>query len=287
MEDVVLEKDDSEGATSQESVETEKQPETVTATTEEEKQPETSQEEPEVEIEGEKVTVAQLKEWREAAKNQKEWQKSNTVKAQQIAEDRKRLQQAEMLYDFFQKNPEKFQKIVAPEPARDFNTELETLYQQRPTEDPNEYWKWEQKKDRLIAEKAAAEAAERVKQQTVQEFSRKHNEDVVRQAAEKYKDKVSADEFEGMTRWIMENVRPKEGNIYDQKAFDMAYTILHGDKVVEEAKLNAVKSVARSIEKAKPASGEPGKTKPEKEPDSAEDDEFEQRVHERYPRLRK
>ena len=227
-----------------------------------------------------KVTVAQLKEWRKAAENKAEWQKSNTLKSQEIAAERKRLAEAEIIYNVLQKDPQKLQKLLAPEPERDFDAELQSHYQKRPTEDPNEYLRWEMEKDRLIAQKASTEAFNKARQQAAQEFVKETNDRVVNAAYDKYKEKVNDEEFKDMASWISENVKPRLNGTYPESAFDIAYSVKHGNRDVERAKLETTKAVAKSIEKAKPASGENGQLKKTERtsPEDAEDEAFAEEI---------
>ena len=156
-------------------------------------------------------------------------------------------------------------------------------YSKRPTEYGDEYIRWEFERDKLISEKAATEAFNRARQQSAQELSKQHNDSVVNTAYDKYKGKVNDDEFKAMADFVLANVRPGQNNTYPPNSFDIAYSVLHGSRAVEEAKISAVKSVAKSMEKAKPASGNEGKLKqPDKEPRDEEDDAFEEAIHERY-----
>lgn len=280
--DTLVEREEPEEATPAEESKVAEQPESTPEKVEEEKQP-SSQEEPEVEVNGEKVKVSQLLEWRKSAENEAKWQKSNTLKAQEIATEKKRLAEAEVLYNILQKDPQRLQKILAPEPERNFDVELQAHYQKRPTEDPNEYVRWELEKDRLIAEKASSEAFNRAKQQASVEVAKTHNDSIVKTAYEKYHGKVDEEEFKAMTEWIVDNVKAGNNNMYPQGAYDIAYSVLHGSRAMEEAKLAAAKSVAKSIEKAKPASGETGKLKqPDKDPQDEEDSAFAEEVHARH-----
>jgi hypothetical protein len=287
MEPVVLEREDPEEATpAKEEAAVEAQPESTPEKVEDEKQP-TSQEEPEVEVNGEKVKVSQLLEWRKSAENEARWQKSNTLKAQEIATERKRLAEAEVLYNMLQKDPARLQKILAPEPERDFDAELQAHLRKRPTEDPDAYLRWEAEKDSLLVEKASALAYAKTHQQASQEIAKKHNDSIVNAAYDEYKGKVDEGEFRAMADWVVQNIK-SENNMYPEHSFKIAYQVLHGGRDVEKAKLEAAKSVGRSIEKARPASGNDGKLKqPDKEPRDEDDDAFVDEIHARHPVIKR
>jgi hypothetical protein len=289
MSEEILERTDPQEATVPEEVTPveETQPEPEAEPDGGEKQP-SSQDEPEVEIEGEKVKVSQLKEWREAAENREKWQKSNTQKAQEIASERKRLAEAEAIYNVLQKDPQKLQKILAPEPERNFDAEWMQIQKERPTEDPQAYFAWEQKKDQFLMERAAEVASQKARQEAAQETAQKFNNELVGSAYEKYKGEVDDDGFTTMTQWVKDNLRPSQGGAYPKTSYDIAFSVLYGDKTVTKAKLEAAKSVAKSIEKAKPASGDTGKLKqPDKEPLDDDDAAFADEVHARHKPIKR
>ena len=275
METEFLEREDPEKATPTtevESAETEKQPEVADETTTEE-QSEGTPKEAEVEIDGQRYTVTRVKEWQEAAKNKDQWQKSNTLKAQEIAAKRKTLEEAEAIYNVLKQNPEKLQKIFAPEPERDFDKETQAHYSRRPLEYGDEYVRWEQERDRLITEKATSQAFRLAQSQETQRSAKEHNESLANTAYDKYHEKVTDEEYQQMAGWLVNNLQPKNGK-YPVEAFDVAYKVLYGDKDVESAKLSGAKALSDQIRKAKPASGEPGKLKqPETKTTSDEEDD--------------
>jgi len=249
------------------------QPEVQPEETKDEKQPEQpSQEEPEYEVEGQRYTAAQLKEWKEAADNREKWQKANTVKAQEIAARRKELEQAEAIYNLVKSDPAKLQKLLAPEPERDFDGELQALYQQQPDLlDRDNFVRWQYAKDQLLAAKVADQSYKRALTDVQTRSAKEHNDRVVNDAYEKYKGKMSDDEFRQATEWGVANLAPKDGKMPDN-FYDIAYRVLFSERDIESAKLSAAKAVGDSIRRAKPASGDVGKL-PKHETKSPGDDE--------------
>jgi hypothetical protein len=260
------------------------QPEVEPEETKEEKQPELpSQDEPEIEIAGEKVKASQIAEWRKDAENKKEWQKSNTTKAQEIARRSKELEQAEAIYKLVSQDPAKLQKLLAPEPERNYDAELNALYQQAPDPlDRQAYLNWEYQKDQLLSAKSAEKGYKHALAQESQKATKEHNDSVVNRAYEKYNGKMSEDEFKEATTWIVGNISAKDGR-YSEQSYDVAYKFLYGDRDVESAKLSAAKSVGDSIRRAKPASGETGKLPKQetKSPGDDEDDAFVEEIKHR------
>jgi hypothetical protein len=241
----------------------------------EEKQPESSQEEAVVEIDGEKYTASQLKEWQDDHKNKSEWQKSNTLKAQQTAAERKELEEAIAINTLLKSKPELKQRLFTPEPERDFDTELKAHYGKRPEVYGDEYIRWEYERDKLVSEQAGRDAYKRAQTEVQQQNARQHNDTVVNTSYEKFRGKVSDEEFKGMAEWVLKNVR-SDNNMYPQNSFEIAFAVLHGNRAVEDAKISSVKSVVKSLERAKPASGEQGSLKPTTtiSPEDADDEAF-------------
>lgn len=292
MANEILEREDPQEATpapeAVESAETEIQPEVPEETKgEQEPEPSAPVEEPEYEVEGQRYKASQLKEALDAAKNKSEWQKSNTLKAQEIAAKRKELEQAEAIYNLVKSDPTKLQKLLAPEPERDFDGELKSHYQKRPEVYGEDYIKWEFERDRLVAEQASEKAFKHAQAQESMRAAKEHNDGIVNRSYDKYKGKVSDDEFQAMASWLSQNIQPKDGR-YPETSFDVAYRFLYGERDVETAKLTAAKAVGDSIRKAKPASGEKGTLpKPEhKTPSDEEDEAFTNAVRERYKSAR-
>ena len=277
MDQVIEREDPFEEATPAEEVkpvEAEKQPEAPVEAKAEE-QPTPQEEEAVVEIDGQKLTAKELKEWQEAFKNKSEWQKSNTQKAQEIAAQRKEMEEAIAINTLLKSKPELKQRLFTPEPERNLQSELDAHYGKRPEVYGDEYIQWEKTRDRLVSETAAIEGYKRARLEAQQQITQQHNDNVVNTAYEKYKGKLSEDEFRASADWVLKNIRAENG-MYPQSAFDTAYAVLHGSRDVTDAKINATKSVIRSIEKAKPASGEQGtlKTTEKISPEDEEDEAF-------------
>jgi len=284
----ILEREDPTEATPEPEVTTAPEAETQAevepeTSTEGEQKPEATAQEQEYEVEGQRYTAAQLKEALEAAKNKSEWQKSNTLKAQEIARQRKEVEEAIALRKILEQKPEKLQQIFAPEPERNYDAELQAHYQARPEVYDQNYINWELRRDSLIREQATAQAFKLAHTQEVQKAAQQHNESLANQAYEKYKGKVSDSEYQEMAVWLVNNVQPKNGR-YPESSFDIAYKMLYGDRDIESAKLSAAQQTVKQMSKAKPASGANG-TLPQPETRTPADDEdelFAKRIRERY-----
>jgi hypothetical protein len=240
--------------------------------------------EPEYEVEGQRYKASQLKEWKEAADNKDKWQKANTLKAQEIASKRKELEQAEAIYNLVRSDPAKLQKLLAPEPERDYDAELNTLYQQAPDPlDRENYLRWEFQKDQLLSAKSAERGYKHALAQESQRATKEHNDALVNRAYEKYKGKMSDEEFVKATEWGVARLAPKDGRM-PEEFYDIAYSVLYGGRDLEQAKLSAAKSVGDSIRRAKPASGETGKLPKQetKSPGDEEDEAFAARIRDRF-----
>jgi hypothetical protein len=115
-------------------------------------------EEPTFEVKGQRLNATQIKEALDAQRNRDEWQKSNTRKAQELAEERKRLQEADYIAGKIKEHPEVLQKLFTPEPQRNFDADWQNLIATRPVDQySQEYVQWERAKDQLLYEKAASE----------------------------------------------------------------------------------------------------------------------------------
>ena len=78
-----------------------------------------------------------------------------------------------------------------------------------------------------------------------------------------------------MTKWIVENVKPRNGR-YDQKAFDVAFQVLHADKFYSDMKIETAKKAVAPLLKTKAGGQDAGlkTTTKETSPDDEEDEKF-------------
>jgi hypothetical protein len=222
---------------------------------------ESQPEEPTFEIEGQRLTAAQVKEALEAHKNKSEWQKANTQKAQEVAEQRRLLEQESQALFLGKKlleRPDLIQAVIQPVQAKNLQAELQAVMAKRP-QDPysQEYAQWEYEKDMKLVEISEQNALVKA-QQTLQTTSAaEHNRKLELSAWDDMKSKVSFDEFKEMSTWIIENLNAKNGK-YPEKAFHIAFAQLYPERTVAEAKVEAAKKATDSILKAKPVSGDNG-----------------------------
>jgi hypothetical protein len=215
-----------------------------------------------VELDGQQIPLSQVKEALDVAKNQKDWLRNNTQKAQELADQKRQLQEFAYIAEQVKARPEILQQLFAPKPERDIDAEIRQMYAQRPIDfSSQEYVNWDYQVRTLEAEKVQ----QNILKQSQEHFSKteamRHNDTVYADGLSKYKEKTNADEFQQMSQWILQNVRPDQGGRYPKTAYDTAYRELFFEKAISEAKLEATRSVGKSIANAKPASGAPGATK--------------------------
>ena len=261
--------------------------ETKTQEVKQEETKEEAKEEPSIEFEGQRYTATQLKEMQDALNNKKEWTKANTQRAQEIAAERKRLERLSLLEEAIQKRPEVLQELFKPQAQRNIDSELQALYQKKPVDVfSTDYAQWEMQKDQLIAERSTQRATELAESRIMDREAREHNERIGAEAEAKFREKGYDDlKIQEIGRWVVETVKPKNGK-YDAKAFDYAERVLFGDEAARQAKLEAAKSTAQAITRAKPASTGSGlnkRTEPTTPEDEA-DDAFVQAIQERAGR---
>ena len=260
MDTIIEAPDELETSTVEEPV-IEAKPEVEAESTPEPEQTEESQTEATYEIEGQRLTASQVKEALEAQKNKSEWQRTNTQKAQEIAEQRRLLEQEQQVAILGRKlleRPDLIQAVLQPVQAKNLTVELQNLNAQRP-QDPysQEYAQWEQAKDMKLMEIAEHNALTRAQQTLATSSAAEHNRKVELSAWDEMKSKVSFDEFKDMSNWIVENLNAKQGK-YPEKAYQMAFRELYADRLTADAKVEAAKKVAESFTKAKPVSGDNG-----------------------------
>lgn len=229
---------------------------------------ETAEESPEAEyeIEGRKLKASEFKSLLEKAENADRAIAEATRKNQETAEERRRLGEYSVIAERLRAQPELLGQLFQPKPTRDYDNEVAQLYGQKPdpTQDPQGFVNWEYRKDLLLQERAEARMEARIQKQLVQEDAKRANDSLFEKGKTEFLDKslVNQDEFMQMQRWIMENVRDRGGK-YPMNSFEIAYAANFGDRRVEKARVQAVKNIITSQEKAKPQSGVKGTLKAE------------------------
>jgi hypothetical protein len=247
---------------------------------------ETSQDEPTVELDGEKIPLSQIRKMRQDYANDSKWTEKNTKRAQELSEKEKRLAKFELLESQLEQRPEVLQELFKPKPQRDFNAEVQAINNARP--DPNVDWNgyvnWENARTRLIAEQVAHEQVQQVQAAQSQELARQHNINLLTTSREKYKEKLSDEEFQQAAKFIEQTILPQNGK-YPHNSFDIAYYTLFADRAIREAKTGVAKNIATSMSKAVPASGNRSgvsTTIPRQSQQDKDDDDFAALVKERY-----
>jgi len=214
-----------------------------------------------VELDGQQIPLSQLKEALDIAKNQKEWNRKNTQSAQEIADQKRQLQEAAYIAEQVKSHPEILQQLFAPKPERDIDAEIRQMYAQRPVEfNSQEYVNWDYQMRMLESEKVQQNVLKRSQESLSRTTAKEHNDTVYAEGLEKYREKTNPDEFRQLQEWIIKNLSPDNGK-FPKDSFDKAYRILFFDRAVSEAKLEATQKLGKSIAQAKPASGAPGATK--------------------------
>lgn len=229
--------------------------------------PEPTPEEPEFEIEGQRLKASQIKAALEAEKNKAEWQRSNTQKAQEIAEERRRLEaeRQELLLgrqitERLKSNPDLARQIFTPPQVKDVDAEYAQHLQNRPADLYSaEYLQWDVKRDQLLRESAREDARRESETRTNRLMAEQANRETERDAVQKYVEsgKLTPDEFKKSVDWVAQNFQAVNG-AYPKNCLDVAYKVLFSDREVANAQLEASKKAAEAILKAKPANQSPG-----------------------------
>lgn len=245
----------------EESVET---PETDEAQKEQTEATETVAE-PTVEIDGEQVPISEVKRLREEYKNDSNWKDKNRRTSEELNAQRKELAQLELIKPLIEQHPEILQQLFTPKQNQNFETELQAHLSQEPdaTQDWNAWRAWNFKKDELAVKVSEERAVNRLRTENLKRDADDHNLRLSNQAAKDFVDsgKATREEVQEMANWIVANIKDKNGR-YPDNAFDIAYkATMNSDKEIRQAKLDATKSVQKSIEKAKPADSVNGANK--------------------------
>jgi len=299
METTVIEPDKTvesnvggEGQQVAETATEETQPEETTESAEQHtEEVETQQEEPVIELDGEKIPHSQIKKWKEDYANDSKWKDKNKRESEELNRKNERVRRLELLEPMLEQHPEVLQQLFTPTKPRDFDAELKAHYQKRPTAnvdgtvDINAYNEWEYHKDILLSERASTLGRQQAEEKIQQSEAKLHNDRIEQDAYEKYvkSGKITDDEFRDAARFIVENVAVKNGKV-PAGAFDMAYKIKFEERWLSEMKIDATKKATEQVFKAQKGASEPGKklpSSPPKTPQDKEDDEFVKRVKQR------
>jgi len=266
MPNFILENDDTTvGKTNESNVESQEKTETVETESEETKETPTeqttesatSEEESQVEIDGEKVPVSKLKEWKEAYGNDSRWKDKNRKESERINAEKRELDSLKLLKPALEQRPDILQQLLAPK--RDIDAEVQSHYGRRPDPyaDPNQFAQWEYVKDQLLREQTTFHLQAQTKQDYARAEAVRTNDEVFQSGHSAYfKEKlVDGPEFMDMQRWIMENVKDRHG-AYPKNSFDIAFAALYPERKMRSEKVQTVKDVLKSQEKAVPAKKE-------------------------------
>lgn len=216
--------------------------------------------EPTVELDGEKVSLSDVKKWKQDYVNDSKWKSENQRRSEEIKKKERELMEYEFIKPLIQQRPEVLQQLIAPKPERNIDVEIQQLYNQRP--DPynvEEFARWEYAKDSLIAEKISQQSQQKFQAETQQRESFQHNENIGKVAAEKYvkAGKIGESDFLQLTDWIVNNIVAKNGK-YPDDVYDIAYKKMYEGKWLEDVKLEATKKAVAPILKAKNGAGDNG-----------------------------
>lgn len=200
-----------------------------------------------LEIDGVPMTAAQVQEMYTDSQNKKAWQKTNTEKAQALADERRKLDEE---YRQFHQSPSRESQQhqeAAPDSPEDL---LNKHYQSRPEAFSDGSAEWELKKDQLIMQVAQTKAEENARQSFARTTADEHNTSLSKSQYNEYADKVNLQEFLGMEKWVAENVRPDQLGRYDKKHFEWAYRELHPEKAEGLPVLDAARRATEQLEAA-------------------------------------
>jgi hypothetical protein len=264
MPNFVIENDDmteeeSNVASQDETVETtesqaEETEETVTEQPSEETPAEEETQEPTVEIDGEQVPLSEVKRLREEYKNDSAWKDKNRRESEALNREKKELESLKLLKPALEQRPDLIKELL--QPKRDIDADVRAHYARRPDPyaDPQAFANWEYMKDQLLREQTTEALNKQSEARLSQQEAQRHNDDLFQKGVSSYLEEkvVDQSDFMEMQRWILENVKDKNGK-YPMNAFDIAYTALYSDRKARKEKVNTVKSILKSQEKAKPA----------------------------------
>lgn len=229
--------------------------ETVTEQPSDESPDTEESQEPTVEIDGEQVSLSEIKKLREEYKNDSAWKDKNRRESEALNREKKELESLKLLKPVLEQRPDIIKELLQPK-QRDIDVEVREHYARRPDPyaDPQAFANWEYRKDQLLREQTTAALQKQAETRIAQQEAQRHNDDLFQKGVTSYlKEKTVTDgEFMEMQRWILENVKDQNGK-YPMNAFDIAYTALFSDRKVRSEKVNTVKQILKSQEKAKPA----------------------------------
>jgi hypothetical protein len=293
METAVIERDDTPEVIPTPAPESTPTPESDASPEKEAKEPADSTEpettpevpandEPSFEVDGEKLTPTQIREWRKKYDRDTKWVQANEERSAQLKRDETEISALRALKPYLDQRPDVLQQLFTPKPERNFDTEIQQLYQYRPLDTGSqEYVNWDYQVRNLYAEKAEARASHAAEEKYATQTAQQSNSVIERAAWTAYKEKVSQEDFVKMADYIKGNIRQGQFGAYPENCFDIAYRSLFWDKELERTRLETAQKAAKTISNAKPANPIQGVNKPRVE--LTEDDE----ADERYVQLMK
>jgi hypothetical protein len=242
----------------------------------------TANDEPSFELDGEKLTPTQVRDWKKKYDRDTKWVQANEERSAQLKRDETEISALRALKPYLDQRPDVLQQLFTPKQERNFDTEIQQLYQYRPVDtNSQEYVNWDYQVRNLYAEKAESRASHAAEEKYATQTAQQNNSTIERAAWTTYRDKVSQDDFVKMADYIKSNIRQDKFGAYPENCFDIAYRSLYWDKEIERTRLESAQKAAKTISNAKPANPIQGVNKPRVE--LTEDDE----ADERYVQLMK
>lgn len=231
----------------------------------------------EFDVEGEKVTAAQIKEWKEKYGRDSKWVQSNEARAAELNRQEEELRQLRALKPLLDQRPDVIQQLVQPRQQRDFDAELRNLYANRPDPniDYNGYLNWEYQKDTLNREATAYTLQKQTEQKYLTQKAEEENSRVIDYGKQKYLDSktVDASEFVRMTNWIDHNYKTQNG-IVPKEAYDIAFKVLFEDKFLSQVKIDTAKRAVSPLLKTTQSDNGINKPRVAKTEQDLQDDSF-------------
>lgn len=248
--------------------------------------------EPTFDIDGEKLTAAQIKEWKEKYGRDSKWIQTNEERAAALNQQEEELRQLRLIKPLIEQRPDVLQQLFQPPQQRNFETELQQLYAQRPDpyNDPQNYAAWEMRKDQLNSERTASLLEQKNRMDYEQRMAFEHNQQTEKYGKDKYLETkiLSPTEFNRMNQWIIENAKAVN-NRYPKEAYDIAFKALFEDKFIASAKLSATQKAIAPLKADQRPPASPAIKPPEvqRTDEDIEDDTFVKAVRSRNSKYKK
>lgn len=230
--------------------------------------PETTPPETTFDVDGEKLTLSEIKRLREDYANDSKWRDKNRRESEELNTLRKKLAPLELILPQIEQRPEVLQQLFAPKKSKDFDSAMREHYAKRPDgTDLQAYTQWEIQKDNLIREQSTSQAEEMAYSKAQKEIASRHNNETESYGREKYvaNGKLNSQEWEEMNRWIVDNIHAPNG-MYDKRAYDIAFKTVFEDRWLADVKIKATKDAVEPLKIAKTGGAETGRTKPPIQP---------------------